>query len=92
MTTISVRCSVILLESASLRISSALQKPLRRINIEEVSGTITVPEEDAGVSRTLVQEVLKEAEDGSSPLSSSPSAKMIKIEEIADDPPHSSDQ
>ncbi|KAM6895618.1 RNA polymerase II-associated protein 3 [Xenentodon cancila] len=67
-------------------------KPLRRINIEEVSGTVTVCEEEANVSRTLVQEVVKEAEDVPSPLSSSPNAKMIKIEEIADASSHTPDQ
>lgn len=36
-----------------------------------------------------MQEVMREAEDESSPLSTSPSAKMIKIEEIADVPSHS---
>ncbi|XP_061570331.1 RNA polymerase II-associated protein 3 [Cololabis saira] len=66
-------------------------KPLRRITIEQVSGTVPVPEEKPTVSRTLVQEVVKEAEDVPSPLSSSPSAKMIKIEETADTPSHSSD-
>ncbi|XP_008282686.1 RNA polymerase II-associated protein 3 [Stegastes partitus] len=60
-------------------------KPLRRINIEEVSGKVSVPE-------PVVQEAMKEAEDGSSPLSTSPSAKMIKIEEISDAPSLTCDQ
>ncbi|XP_047431459.1 RNA polymerase II-associated protein 3 [Mugil cephalus] len=67
-------------------------KPLRRIDIEEVSGKVTVPEEESSGSKTLVQEVVKKADDGSSPLSTSPSAKMIKIEEISDVPSHASEQ
>ncbi|XP_037616866.1 RNA polymerase II-associated protein 3 isoform X2 [Sebastes umbrosus] len=64
-------------------------KPLRRIDIEEVSGKVTVSEVE---SEFFVQEVTREAEDESSPLSTSPSAKMIKIEEIAEVPSLSSDQ
>ncbi|XP_022045045.1 RNA polymerase II-associated protein 3 [Acanthochromis polyacanthus] len=60
-------------------------KPLRRINVEEISGKVTLPE-------SVIQEVMKEAEDGSSPLSTSPSAKIIKIEEISDSPSLTSDQ
>ncbi|XP_041819936.1 RNA polymerase II-associated protein 3 isoform X2 [Chelmon rostratus] len=67
-------------------------KPLRRIEIEEVSGKVSVSEVESGGSKSFVQEVVKEAEDESSPLSTSPSAKMIKIEEIAEAPSHSSDQ
>ncbi|XP_071358436.1 RNA polymerase II-associated protein 3 [Trachinotus anak] len=67
-------------------------KPLRRIDIEEVSGKATVPEVESGGSKSFVQEVVRETEDGSSPLSTSPSAKMIKIEEISDAPSHTSDQ
>ncbi|XP_069556181.1 RNA polymerase II-associated protein 3 [Brachyistius frenatus] len=67
-------------------------KPLRRIDIQEVSGTVTVPQAESGGSRSLVQEVVREAEDGSSPLSTSPSAKMIKIEEIGDVPSHTPGQ
>lgn len=63
-------------------------KPLRRIDIEEVSGKVSVSE----VEKSLVEEVAREAQDKSSPLSTSPSAKMIKIEEIAEIPSHSSDQ
>ncbi|XP_030296050.1 RNA polymerase II-associated protein 3 isoform X2 [Sparus aurata] len=67
-------------------------KPLRRIDIEEVSGKVSLSEVESGGSPPFVQEVMREAEDRSSPLSTSPSAKMIKIEEIADVPSHSSDQ
>ncbi|XP_045928187.1 RNA polymerase II-associated protein 3 [Micropterus dolomieu] len=67
-------------------------KPLRRIDIEEVSGKVTVLEVESGGSKSFIQEVMREAEDESSPLSTSPSAKMIKIEEIAEVPSHSSDQ
>ncbi|KAM9846179.1 RNA polymerase II-associated protein 3 isoform 1-T2 [Aulostomus maculatus] len=67
-------------------------KPLRRVDIEEVGGQVTVPEVQAGGSKSLVQEVEREVEGESSPLSTSPSAKMIKIEEITDASPHSSDQ
>ncbi|XP_040886567.1 RNA polymerase II-associated protein 3 isoform X2 [Toxotes jaculatrix] len=61
-------------------------KPLKRIDIEEVSGKATVPQVESGGSKSFVQEVVRETEDRSSPLSTSPSAKMIKIEEIADVP------
>ncbi|XP_075932195.1 RNA polymerase II-associated protein 3 [Anarhichas minor] len=67
-------------------------KPLRRIDIEEVSGEATVSEVESGGSKFFVQEAPKEAEDESSPLSTSPIAKMIKIEEIAELPSHTSDQ
>lgn len=59
-------------------------KPLRRIDIEEVSGKVSVSEVES-----FVQEVMKEADDKSSPMSTSPSAKMIKIEEIAEVPSNS---
>ncbi|KAM6961969.1 RNA polymerase II-associated protein 3 [Tautogolabrus adspersus] len=65
-------------------------KPLRRIDVEEVSGKVSVQEMQP--SESSVQEVVTEAEDESSSLSSSPSAKMIKIEEIAEVPSHSSEQ
>uniref|UniRef100_A0A3Q2WQ21 RNA polymerase II-associated protein 3 n=1 Tax=Haplochromis burtoni TaxID=8153 RepID=A0A3Q2WQ21_HAPBU len=61
-------------------------KPLRRIDIEEISGKIVVPEEESGAYKPLVQEVVKEVEEASSPLSTSPSAKMIKIEELSEVP------
>ncbi|XP_070785115.1 RNA polymerase II-associated protein 3 [Enoplosus armatus] len=67
-------------------------KPLRRIDIEEVSGKVTVLEADSGGSKSFIQEVTREAEDESSPLSTSPSAKMIKIEAVAEAPSHSSEQ
>lgn len=51
-----------------------------------------VPEEESGGSKSFVEETVRDAEDGSSPLSTSPSAKMIKIEEIADVPPHTPEQ
>lgn len=69
---------------------SALQKPLRRIDIEEISGKLTETEVEA--APPLVQEVERKPEDSSSPLSSSPSAKMIKIEEIAEAPSQTSDR
>lgn len=65
-------------------------KPLRRIDIEEVSGKVTVPE--TPLSELTSQDKVKKAEEDTSPLSTSPSAKMIKIEEIAEVPSHSSDQ
>nr|XP_020474857.1 RNA polymerase II-associated protein 3 isoform X2 [Monopterus albus] len=61
-------------------------KPLRRIDIEEISGKVIVPEVEAGGSKSFVEEVMNEAQGSSSSLSTSPSAKMIKIEEIADVP------
>nr|XP_046234689.1 RNA polymerase II-associated protein 3 [Scatophagus argus] len=68
-------------------------KPLRRIDIEEVSGKVSASEvESDGSKKPFIREVVREAEGESSPLSTSPSAKMIKIEEIAEVPSHSSDQ
>ncbi|XP_062238889.1 RNA polymerase II-associated protein 3 [Platichthys flesus] len=67
-------------------------KPLRRIEIEEVSGKATVPEVESSGSKTLIQEVVRQPEDSSSPLSTSPSAKIIKIEEMADAPAHISEK
>ncbi|XP_034434552.1 RNA polymerase II-associated protein 3 isoform X1 [Hippoglossus hippoglossus] len=67
-------------------------KPLRRIEIEEVSGKATVPEVESSGSKTLIQEVVREPEEDSSPLSTSPSAKIIKIEEMADAPSHASEK
>ncbi|XP_015255624.1 PREDICTED: RNA polymerase II-associated protein 3 [Cyprinodon variegatus] len=57
-------------------------KPLRRIEIEEISGTLTAAE--AGAAAPSLQEAERKTEDGPSPLSTSPSAKMIKIEEISE--------
>lgn len=54
-------------------------KPLRRIEIEEVSGKVLVPE----IPESEFQDVVKK--EDASPLSTSPSAKIIKIEEVADD-------
>lgn len=51
---------------------------------------MTLPEVESAVSRSFVQEVVREGE--SSPLSTSPSAKIIKIEEITDVPSHSAEQ
>ncbi|XP_026220104.1 RNA polymerase II-associated protein 3 [Anabas testudineus] len=67
-------------------------KPLRRIDIEEVSGEVMVPAVESCGSKSFVKEAVIEAEDRSSPLSTSPSAKMIKIEEIADAPSRSPEQ
>lgn len=67
-------------------------KPLRRIDIEEISGKVVVPEGESGASKPLVQEVVKEVEEGSSPLSTSPSAKMIKIEELSEVPSQASEK
>lgn len=64
-------------------------KPLRRIDIKEVSGKVSVP---ATESESTSQEVVRKADADRSPLSTSPSPKMIKIEEIADVSSHSSDQ
>lgn len=57
-------------------------KPLRRIEIEEVSGNVLAPEIPARDSQVDV----KKAKEDTSPLSTSPSAKIIKIEEVADVP------
>lgn len=53
---------------------------------------MTLPEVESSGSSSYIQEVVREAECVSSPLSTSPSAKMIKIEEITDAPSHSSEQ
>lgn len=58
-----------------------LQKPLRRMEIVEVSGS---SEQQSAGSKSVIQEVVREAAQQSSPLSTSPTAKMIKIEEIAE--------
>ncbi|XP_070709764.1 RNA polymerase II-associated protein 3 [Pempheris klunzingeri] len=67
-------------------------KPLRRIDIEEVSGQVSVAEVESGGNEPFIQEAARKAEDESSPLSTSPSAKMIRIEEMAEAPSHSSDR
>lgn len=51
-----------------------------------------VPAVESCGSKSFVEEAVIEAEDRSSPLSTSPSAKMIKIEEIADAPSRSPEQ
>ncbi len=53
---------------------------------------MSLSEVESEGSKSLAQEVVREAEDRSSPLSTSPSAKMIKIEEIAEVPSYSSDR
>lgn len=58
-----------------------LQKPLRRIEIVEVSSST---EHQSAELKSVIQEVVREAAQQSSPLSTSPTAKMIKIEEIAE--------
>ncbi|CAN9508311.1 unnamed protein product [Ophioblennius macclurei] len=59
-------------------------KPLRRIEIEEISGKVTIPEVESRSLESFIRETKSQTEEGSSPLSTSPSAKIIKIEEIAD--------
>ncbi|XP_013882450.1 RNA polymerase II-associated protein 3 [Austrofundulus limnaeus] len=59
-------------------------KALRRIHIEEISGELPVLEVES--SSSSVQEVERKTEEESSPLSMSPSAKMIKIEDTTDAP------
>lgn len=59
---------------------NVLQKPLRRIEIVEVSGST---EHLPAGSGSVIQEVAREAEGQSSPLSTSPTAKMIKIAEVS---------
>ncbi|KAJ0047462.1 hypothetical protein NL108_000867, partial [Boleophthalmus pectinirostris] len=55
-------------------------KPLRRIDIEEVTGKVLIPD----IQMSESQDAQNKAQEDTSPLSTSPSAKMIKIEEIAD--------
>ncbi|XP_032445947.1 RNA polymerase II-associated protein 3 [Xiphophorus hellerii] len=54
-------------------------KPLRRIDIQEISGKLAPPRQEA--LPPLIQEVERKTD---SPLSSSPSAKIIKMEEAAE--------
>ncbi|XP_014882426.1 RNA polymerase II-associated protein 3-like, partial [Poecilia latipinna] len=54
-------------------------KPLRRIDIQEISGKLALPRQEA--LPPLIQEVDRKTD---SPLSSSPSAKIIKMEEAAE--------
>lgn len=58
-----------------------LQKPLRRIEIVEVSGGA---EHLPAGSSPVIQDAVREAEERSSPLSTSPTAKMIKMGEPAE--------
>ena len=86
------------------------QKPLKRIDIEEVGGEVPVPDQvwpgvpsgsvpqdpswspgqgqsqGQGQGQSQSQGQSKEAGDQASPLSTSPSAKVLKIEEISDVP------
>ncbi|KAM9327425.1 RNA polymerase II-associated protein 3 isoform 2-T2 [Pholidichthys leucotaenia] len=64
-------------------------KPLRRIDIEEISGKLMVPKAGPTGTEPFIQEVLSEDEES---LSTSPSAKVIRIEEVADVPSHTSEQ
>lgn len=57
-----------------------------------MSGKVSVAEVESAASKSFIQEEVREADDESSPLSTSPSAKMIKIEEMAEVSSHSSDQ
>ncbi|KAM4614926.1 RNA polymerase II-associated protein 3 [Polymixia lowei] len=68
-------------------------KPLRRIDIEEVGGKVPAPEESSAAStsglrnpESSVRDAAREGRGEASPLSTSPSAKVLKIEEISDIP------
>lgn len=67
---------------------NVLQKPLRRIEIIDVSGSA---EHQSAGSKAAIQAVVRESMQQSSPLSTSPTTKMIKIEEIAEVSSQSSD-
>ncbi|XP_054911563.1 RNA polymerase II-associated protein 3 [Poeciliopsis prolifica] len=58
-------------------------KPLRRIDIQEISGKLAPPKQEA--LPLLIQEVERKTD---SPLSSSPSAKIVKMEEAAETQKH----
>uniref|UniRef100_A0A3B3UPE3 RNA polymerase II-associated protein 3 n=2 Tax=Poecilia latipinna TaxID=48699 RepID=A0A3B3UPE3_9TELE len=60
-------------------------KPLRRIDIQEISGKLALPRQEA--LPPLIQEVDRKTD---SPLSSSPSAKIIKMEEVCGGVPNCS--
>ncbi|KAM3850352.1 RNA polymerase II-associated protein 3 [Diretmus argenteus] len=71
-------------------------KPLRRLDIEEVGGQVAVSEEESSVSAARLQNPAPSIGDGegrgrdeASPRSTSPSAKIMKIEELSDVPSHS---
>ncbi|XP_056132350.1 RNA polymerase II-associated protein 3 isoform X2 [Lampris incognitus] len=63
-------------------------KPLRRLDIEEVGGKTLEPKEHSRPQNCapVGRDVAREDQGKASPLSTSPSAKMIKIEEISDVP------
>lgn len=61
---------------------NVLQKPLRRVEIVEVSGST---EHLPAGSRSAIRDQVRQAEEEqSSPLSMSPTAKMIKMGEHAE--------
>lgn len=64
-------------------------KPLMRIDIKEVGGELCSAEMKSVASKASVQEASREE---FSPLSTSPAAKMIKIEELPEAPTQTSDQ
>uniref|UniRef100_A0A8C8CVF3 RNA polymerase II-associated protein 3 n=1 Tax=Oncorhynchus tshawytscha TaxID=74940 RepID=A0A8C8CVF3_ONCTS len=77
------------------------QKPLRRVDIEEVGGKILVQKEPSAVftsttapcfrpqKTTSIADTVREDQGEASPPSTSPSAKILKIEEISNIPSHS---
>uniref|UniRef100_A0A8C7IJZ7 RNA polymerase II-associated protein 3 n=1 Tax=Oncorhynchus kisutch TaxID=8019 RepID=A0A8C7IJZ7_ONCKI len=76
-------------------------KPLRRVDIEEVGGKILVQKEPSAVftsttapcfrpqKTTSIADTVREGQGEASPPSTSPSAKILKIEEISNIPSHS---
>ncbi|XP_064795727.1 RNA polymerase II-associated protein 3-like isoform X1 [Oncorhynchus masou masou] len=76
-------------------------KPLRRVDIEEVGGKILVQKEPSAVftsttapcfrpqKTTSIADTVREDQGEASPPSTSPSAKILKIEEISNIPSHS---
>ncbi|CAB1345916.1 unnamed protein product [Coregonus sp. 'balchen'] len=76
-------------------------KPLRRVDIEEVGGKILVQEEPSAVltsttaprvrpqKTTSIADTVREGQGEASPPSTSPSAKILKIEEISNVSSHS---
>lgn len=71
------------------RTCNVFQKPLMRIDIKEVGGELCSAEMKSVASKASVQEASREE---FSPLSTSPAAKMIKIEELPEAPTQTSDQ
>ncbi|KAL0962861.1 hypothetical protein UPYG_G00346460 [Umbra pygmaea] len=69
-------------------------KPLRRVEIEEVGGKVLVQEEPSAVwsstnirgQNTSITDIKRDVQGEASPLSTSPSAKILKIEEISNIP------